>query len=42
VSMTTTIVGKLFSLGKDFLSKRKKKKKAKPVHQEPGQDEPAE
>jgi len=29
VGTTTTIVGKLFSLGKDFLAKRKKKKKAK-------------
>lgn len=29
VGTTTTVVGKLFSLGKDFLSKRKKKKKEK-------------
>ena len=29
VSTTTTVIGKLFLLGKDFLAKRKKKKKAK-------------
>jgi hypothetical protein len=29
VSTTTTVVGKLFTLGRDFLAKRKKKKKEK-------------
>ena len=29
VSTTTTVVGKLFTFGKDFLAKRKKKKKEK-------------
>lgn len=29
VGTTTTVVGKLFSIGKDFLAKRKKKKKEK-------------
>ncbi|MCX6283768.1 MAG: hypothetical protein NTW31_06005 [Bacteroidetes bacterium] len=29
VSTTTTVAGKLFSFGKEFLAKRKKKKKAK-------------
>ena len=29
VGTTTTVVGKIFSIGKDFLAKRKKKKKEK-------------
>lgn len=34
ISTTTTVIGKLFSFGKDFLAKRKKKKKAKHEQQE--------
>jgi phage host-nuclease inhibitor protein Gam len=35
VSSTTTVVGKLFTLGKDFVAKRKKKKKEKhSLHQQ--------
>jgi len=34
VSTTTTVVGRLFSLGKDFVAKRKKKKKEKKEKQE--------
>jgi len=34
ISTTTTVIGKLVSMGKDFLAKRKKKKKAKHEQQE--------
>ncbi|MCX6286263.1 MAG: hypothetical protein NTY96_04050 [Bacteroidetes bacterium] len=42
VSSTTTVIGKLFSLGKDFFAKRKKKKKSKPEQQENSMEEQAE